>query len=74
MLLSNKPFNVSSSVVKFPIWQKLLSSKKTPNVFVIIGLSKKRPLRSKAWSRSEKNLPKKYALPTTLRFHGGGGW
>ena len=41
--------------------------------FHLIGLSKKRPLWSKAWSRSEKNVLKKYTLPTKLCFWGGGG-
>ena len=44
-------------------------------ILFLFGLSKKRPLWSKTWSRSEKNVLKKYALPTTLRFRGGGwGW
>ena len=39
---------------------------------MFIGLSKKRPLWSKAWSRSEKNVLKNYAL-LSLRYAVGEG-
>ena len=39
---------------------------------VLIGLSKKRILWSKAWSRSEKNVLKNYVL-LSLRYAVGGG-
>ena len=39
----------------------------------VIGLSKKRPLWSKAWSRSENNVLKKYALLSLRYARGGAG-
>ena len=51
----------------------IVVSSVSKQAYWFIGLSKKRPLWSKAWSRSEKNVFKNYTLPSLRYTVGGGG-